>query len=55
MQKPIFDGLGLIDKIVVPHANWSWRQGFVDGMRELHGDDLLLLRDDDAFISDVEG
>jgi dipeptidase E len=48
----IFEGLGLIDRIIVPHANWRRRADYIEQMVVTYGERLLTLRDDQAHIVD---
>ena len=54
VSEPIFEGLGLIDKIVLPHANWRERAGYVEQMIATYGEMILTLSDDQAHIVNQE-
>ncbi len=47
----IWDGLGLIDKIIVPHADSSDFVEYVNHMKKIYKDDerVIYLADDQAF------
>lgn len=50
VESPVQEGLGLIDRIVIPHANWKRRQEYIDQSLATYGSDILLLRDYDTHI-----
>jgi peptidase E len=50
VEEPISEGLGLIDRIIIPHANWKKRQGYIEESLTRYGDTVLLLGDYDAYV-----
>ncbi|MES2971482.1 MAG: Type 1 glutamine amidotransferase-like domain-containing protein [Patescibacteria group bacterium] len=51
VDEPIFEGLGLIDKIIVPHASRRMYAGYLEHMRStFESEELIILNDNEAYV-----